>query len=166
MTNIPMYVHAITLDPDSKSPILVLKEIEGNRTLPVWIGLLEATAIATEMEKIEFARPMTHDLSYNMLKAMNIEIPKVEITDLKDNTYYALITLRQGDRLFTVDARPSDAVAFALRADAQIIVNEIVLKKTSPTQETVVMQGNIQEERGKWAKVLDEMDPKTFKYKM
>jgi bifunctional DNase/RNase len=167
MSNIAMYVHAITLDADSNSPILILKEENGERTLPIWIGLLEATAIATEMEKIEFARPMTHDLSVNLLKKMEIKIPRIEISDLKDNTYYALITLRQGDRELTVDARPSDAVAIALRAKAQIFVNESVLKITQPTKGTLIKNGEkIPAEEKKWAKILEEMDPATFRYKI
>ena len=167
MSNIAMYVHAITLDADSNSPILILKEENGERTLPIWIGLLEATAIATEMEKIEFARPMTHDLSVNLLKKMEIKIPRVEISDLKDNTYYALITLRQGDRELTVDARPSDAVAIALRAKAQIFVNESVLKITQPAKGTIIRNGEkIPAEEKKWAKILEEMDPATFRYKI
>ena len=167
MSNISMYVHAITLDADSNSPILILKEENGERTLPIWIGLLEATAIATEMEKIEFARPMTHDLSVNLLKKMEIKIPRIEISNLKDNTYYALITLKQGDRELTVDARPSDAVAIALRAEAQIFVNESVLKITQPTKGTVIKNGErIPSEEKKWAKILEEMDPATVKYKI
>jgi len=166
MSNISMYVHAITLDTDSNSPILILKEENGERTLPIWIGLLEATAIATEMEKIEFARPMTHDLSVNLLKKMEIKIPRIEISDLKDNTYYALITLRQGDRELTVDARPSDAVAIALRAEARIFVNESVLRKTQPTKGTVISGERTLKEEEKWAKILEEMDPNAFKYKI
>jgi len=166
MSNISMYVHAITLDTESNSPILILKEENGERTLPIWIGLLEATAIATEMEKIEFARPMTHDLSVNLLKTMEIKIPRIEISDLRDNTYYALITLKQGDREITVDARPSDAVAIALRAEARIFVNESVLRKTQPAKETVIIGERTPEEKDKWAKILEEMDPNAFKYKI
>ena len=166
MSNISMYAHAITLDTESNSPILILKEENGERTLPIWIGLLEATAIATEMEKIEFARPMTHDLSVNLLKTMEIKIPRIEISDLRDNTYYALITLKQGDREITVDARPSDAVAIALRAEARIFVNESVLRKTQPAKETVIIGERTPEEKDKWAKILEEMDPNAFKYKI
>ncbi|RKX62892.1 MAG: bifunctional nuclease family protein [Thermodesulfobacteriota bacterium] len=167
MSNISMYVHAITLDADSKSPILILKEENGERTLPIWIGLLEATAIATEMEKIEFARPMTHDLSVNLLKKMEIKIPRIEISDLKDNTYYALITLKQGDRVLTVDARPSDAVAIALRADARIFVNESVLRITQPTKGTLLkIEERTPKEEERWGKLLEEMDPAAVRYKI
>ena len=162
-----MYVHAITLDADTNSPILILKEENGERTLPIWIGLLEATAIATEMEKIEFARPMTHDLSVNLLKKMEIKIPRIEISDLKDNTYYALITIKQGDRELTVDARPSDAVAIALRAEARIFVNESVLRITQPTKGTVIKSGErTPAEEKKWSKILEEMDPSAVRYKI
>ncbi len=166
MASIPMYVHAITLDPDSNSPILILKELDGERTLPIWIGLLEATAIATEMEKIEFVRPMTHDLAINLLKAMDIEISKIEVSDLKDNTYYALITLKQGDKIVQVDARPSDAVALALRADAAIFVSDSVLNKTQPVKQTGISKKDATDEKKKWAEILEDLDPDSFKYKM
>jgi hypothetical protein len=98
---------------------------------------------------------------------MEIEIPMIQISDLKDNTYYALITLRQGDRELTVDARPSDAVALALRTKAQIFVNEFVLNKIKPTKETVTKNGEaIPSEEKKWSKILEEMDPSTIKYKI
>ncbi|NIA08606.1 MAG: bifunctional nuclease family protein [Nitrospiraceae bacterium] len=166
MADVSMYVHAITLDIESNSPILILKEVGGDRTLSIWIGLLEATAIATEMEKIQFARPMTHDLLVNLLKVMGIEITKVEVSDLKDNTYYAFITLKQGDHIASVDARPSDAVAIALRADAQIFVNDSVLKETQSPKQGLIMEADFPEEKDKWTKILEELDPKTFKYKM
>ncbi len=166
MANISMYVHAITLDPDSNSPILILKEEAGERTLPIWIGLLEATAIATEMEKIEFARPMTHDLAVNLLKAVGVEVPEITVTDLKENTYYARITLKHGDKTVTVDARPSDAVALALRAGAKILVNEEVIRESKPMQQTVFSGEKTEEEKEKWTKVLEELDPDTFKYKI
>ncbi len=170
MTTVTMYVHAITIDPASKSPILILKEKDGERTLPVWIGLLEATAIATQMEKLEFARPMTHDLSVNMLKAMNIHMPMIEITDIRDNTYYARITLVSDSGSASIDARPSDAVALALRTDAEIRVNEDILEHPSNTPSAAaqtVEHGDDQADRAeKWAKVLEELDPDSIKYKI
>ncbi|HID98277.1 MAG TPA: bifunctional nuclease family protein [Thermodesulfobacteriaceae bacterium] len=166
MEKIPMYVHSITLDPESNAPILILKEIDGERTLPIWIGLLEATAIATEMEKISFARPMTHDLSMNLLRAMDIEIENVEVSDLRDSTYYATIRLKQGGRVATEDARPSDAVALALRAKAMIYVNESVLGKIQPDREASAVMGEDTTEKEKWTKILEELDPDKFKYKM
>ncbi|MGQ9812823.1 MAG: bifunctional nuclease family protein [Dissulfurimicrobium sp.] len=164
MTNIPMYVYAIAIDPDTNNPIVILKEIDGNRTLPIWIGLLEATAIATEMEKIEFSRPMTHDLLINLLKAVGVEILWVEVSDLKDNTYFALITLKHGETEVKVDARPSDAIAVALRAGAKIFVNESVIKQVRSFDG----QGSLKDTAGKksWDEILNELDPKDFKYKM
>ncbi len=98
---------------------------------------------------------------------MEIKIPRIEISDLKDNTYYALITLKQGDRELTVDARPSDAVAIALRAEARIFVNESVLKITQPTKGTVIKNGErTPDEEGRWGKILEEMDPAAVRYKI
>ncbi len=168
MKAIKMTIHAITLDPQSNSPILILKEENGERTLPIWIGLLEATAIATEMEKLEFARPMTHDLAVNLLKAAGIRLVRIDITELKDNTYYAEITLDTGDKLVRVDSRPSDAVALALRAEADIFVNEEVLKSatTAEPRPTVVTGDEKEKDEDKWNKILEELDPSAFKYKM
>ncbi len=172
MKTIPMHVHAITLDADSNSPILILKDESGERTLPIWIGLLEATAIATELESLEFARPMTHDLAVSLVEATGARIVQVVVTDLKENTYYAEIILEKGGERFSVDARPSDAVALALRSDAEILVNEEVLDKARPVdesavQEPSVMQGERKEkDQEKWNKILEELDPSAFKYKM
>jgi len=168
MKPVKMVIHAITLDPDSNSPILILKEEQGERTLPIWIGLLEATAIATEMEKLEFVRPMTHDLAINLLKASGIKLTRIDVTELKDNTYYAEISLQVGDRLVRVDSRPSDAVALALRADADIYVNEEVLKLAMhvDSEPTILSGYSKEKDREKWSKILEELDPSTFKYKM
>ncbi len=165
MPDILVKVHAITIDQHSNTPILILKEEGGNRTLPIWIGLLEATAIATELEKLSFARPMTHDLAINLLAAMDVRIPKVIVNDLEDNTYYALITLVQGQKEVEVDARPSDAVALALRSGADIYVNEKVLKKSQPLPDTNFSDIHPKDDQT-WADVLEELDPEAFKYKM
>ena len=161
-----MIVHAITIDPDSNSPILLLKEKDGDKTLPIWIGILEAAAIATEMEKIQFSRPMTHDCIINVLNAVNARVPKIEITELKDNTYYALLTIQTGDKEMQVDARPSDAVAIALRANSAIFVNDTVLNKAVPQNETIAESEELTEEKKKWADILEEMDPASYKYKI
>ncbi len=168
MKAIRMKIHAITLDPQSNSPILILKEDKGERTLPIWIGLLEATAIATEMEKLEFARPMTHDLAVNLLSAAGVRLVRIDVTELKDNTYYAQITLDTGDKLVRVDSRPSDAVALALRAGADIFVNEEVLKSSTGvgSQPTVVTGSGEEKDEDTWNKILEELDPSAFKYKM
>ncbi len=168
MKAVKMIIHAITLDPDSNSPILILKEEQGDRTLPIWIGLLEATAIATEMEKLQFARPMTHDLAINLLNAAGVKLQKIVVTELKDNTYYAEISIEADGRTVTVDSRPSDAVALALRAGADIFVSEEVLKSAMPVaNEPTIMSGDRKEkDQDKWNKILEELDPNAFKYKM
>ena len=168
MKAVKMIIHAITLDPDSNSPILILKEEHGDRTLPIWIGLLEATAIATEMEKLQFARPMTHDLAINLLKAAGVNLIRIDVTELKDNTYYAEITIESGGNITKVDSRPSDAVALALRAGADIYVSESVLKSAMPVEnEPTILSGDRKDkDRDKWNKILEELDPNAFKYKM
>ena len=99
-----MSISGLTVDPLTNSPIVILKEIGGDQTLPIWIGLLEATAIASEMEGIKFSRPMTHDLLRNLLEMVDIKVKRVEVCDLKNNTYYALIHLKHGDKEMTIDA--------------------------------------------------------------
>ncbi len=166
MKFVPVDVYSITLDPESNSPILILKEKGGDKTLPIWIGLLEATAIATEMEKIEFSRPMTHDLAMSIVKAVDGSISRVAITDLQDNTYYALISLVVGDKVIEVDSRPSDAVALALRAQAEIFVNEAIIDRPPGQTETILRSEDLTDEKQRWADILEEIDPDIQKYKM
>ncbi|OCC14455.1 hypothetical protein DBT_2184 [Dissulfuribacter thermophilus] len=166
MNFLQVKVHAITMDPDSNSPVLILKESQGERSLPIWIGLLEATAIATEMEKISFVRPMTHDLTVNLLEAVGVQVTRVAVTDLKDNTFYAVITLKNGDEEVEVDARPSDAIAIALRTGAQIFVSEEVMNSAVPQEPTTIYEEDVPKEKKKWAELLEELDPQSLKYKM
>lgn len=159
---IRMVVQGLTMDPASNSPILILKEHEGKRSLPIWIGLLEATAIASELEKVTFSRPMTHDLLRNTLSALGHSVAKVEVTELKENTFYALIYLLgpQGEK--AMDSRPSDAIALALRADAPIFVADQVLEQAGATG-----KGEHEDAEEKWKDLLERMDPEDFgKYKM
>lgn len=166
MNFLQVKVHAITMDPDSNSPVLILKESSGERSLPIWIGLLEATAIATEMEKISFVRPMTHDLTVNLLEAVGVQVTRVAVTDLKDNTFYAVITLKHGDEEVEVDARPSDAIAIALRTGAQIFVSEEVMNSAVPQEPTTIYEEDVPKEKKKWAELLEELDHQSLKYKM
>lgn len=163
---LPVDVHAITLDPETNSPILILKERGGARTLPIWIGLLEATAIATEMEKIEFSRPMTHDLAINLIKAVDASIAGVAITEIRDNTYYASIRLRTGAGVSEIDARPSDAVALALRAGVDIFVKDEILDRREAAPETILRSDELTDEKEKWAEILEGLAPDIHKYKM
>ena len=159
---IPMKVQGLTIDPASNSPILILQEMTGERTLPIWIGLLEATAIASELEKVSFSRPMTHDLTMNFLKQLGCTISKIEVTQIKENTFYALIHLQGPEGTKAIDSRPSDAIALALRAEAPILVAEEVLVAAAASPDT----GRAQEGKD-WEDVLEGMDPEDFgKYKM
>ncbi|WP_022854633.1 bifunctional nuclease family protein [Thermodesulfobacterium thermophilum] len=169
---IKMVLHGIAMDPMSNSPVMLLKEAEGERILPIWIGVLEATSIAAKLENIQFPRPLTHDLIKNIFENLGITIPKVEIVDLKDNTYYALITVVTGDKVLEIDSRPSDAIALALRLNAEIFVDEEVFKKSQIYSETPggEKQGEMvittKEEKEKLKDFLEKLDPKLFKYKM
>jgi len=130
-----MKIFSVNMDPVTNSPIIILKEIEGERTLLIWIGLLEATAIASEMEGIKFSRPMTHDLLMSIMNKAHIRINKIEIYDLKDNTYYAFIHLNRDKEQLTIDARPSDAIALAIRAKAPIFVSDEVIDKSKQIED-------------------------------
>ena len=159
---IRMMVKGLTIDTATNSPILILQEMDGGQTLPIWIGLLEATAIASELEDVDFSRPMTHDLMRNLLDVMGHSVSRVEVVDLKDNTFYALIHLMGPKGDLSVDARPSDAIALALRTDAPIFVAKKVLQSSGLAGKT---DGEDAEE--KWKEMLESMDPDQFgKYKM
>jgi uncharacterized protein len=162
----PMIISGLTVDPITNSPIVILKEVDGDKTLPIWIGLLEATAIASEMEGIKFSRPMTHDLLKNMMEMVDMEVVKIEVCDLKNNTYYALIHFKQGDREMSIDARPSDALALSLRVKAPIFVAEEVIKNSS--QIDLKAEPEDKSEKGKkWQEILESLNPEDFgKYKM
>ncbi|MBO8144062.1 MAG: bifunctional nuclease family protein [Thermodesulfobacterium sp.] len=168
---IKMVIHGIAMDPMSNSPVMLLKEVEGDRILPIWIGVLEATSIAAKLENIQFPRPLTHDLMKNIFDFVGVKIPKIEIVDLKENTYYAIITLEVKGKTIDIDARPSDAVALALRTGAEIFVKEDVLKKSqlyteTPSAEKEEMVVTTEEEKEKLKEILETLDPKHFKYKM
>jgi bifunctional DNase/RNase len=124
-----MKVRGLALDPLSNMPIIILKDEEDKRSLPIWVGIFEANAIALELEKIATPRPMTHDLIKNILEAVHARVTKIVVTDLKENTFYALLHVQIGEREYTVDSRPSDAIALALRVAAPIFVDEEVVKK-------------------------------------
>src|SRR5512145_698452 len=124
---IRMTVGGLTLDPVTKTPIVILKDPDNKLNLPIWIGLLEATAMATELEGIKMARPMTHDLLRNLLDELGAAVEAIEVTDLRDNTYYALIHLEVGGQRLAIDCRPSDAISLALRTKSPIYVAKKVL---------------------------------------
>jgi len=165
---IEMRVGGLTLDPVTKTPIVILKDAENKITLPIWIGLMEATAMATELEGIKMARPMTHDLLRRIIGDLGGAIESIEVTDLKDNTYFAVIHLQAGDKTFAIDSRPSDAISLALRTQSPIFVAKKVLETSSALQQNEETQeqnlSNVS--RDKWAEILEKMSPEDFKYKM
>jgi uncharacterized protein len=126
---VEMKVKGLALDPLSNLPIIILRDEDDKRSLPIWIGIYEANAIALELEKIETPRPMTHDLIKNILETIEARVLKVMVTDLKENTFYAVLHLQAGGTEYTVDSRPSDAIALALRVGAPIYVEEDVVRK-------------------------------------
>jgi len=166
---IRMSVEGLTLDPATKTPIVVLRDADNKINLPIWIGLLEATAIATELENIEMARPMTHDLLHTIIGHLKASVEAVEVSDLKDNTFYATIHLKMDDREMEIDSRPSDALALAIRAKCPIYVAKKVLEQSSilqQEQEEGKDQNLSNVSPEKWADILDRMTPDDFKYKM
>jgi hypothetical protein len=152
----------------TKTPIVILKDPENKLNLPIWIGLLEATAMATELEGIKMARPMTHDLLNVLISELGATVEWIEVTDLRDNTYYALIYVRAGGRQITIDSRPSDAISLALRTKSPIYVAKKVLEASSILQQMEeTAETNLSNvSRDKWADILDKMSPDDFKYKM
>ena len=161
-----MKVSGLMIDPASNAPIMILKSLDGELILPIWIGLLEATAIATELESIQFSRPMTHDLCKTVMENMDVTMSKIEVCDLKDNTFYALIYFHGNDKDFVVDARHSDAIALALRMGSPIYVQDHVIQKSkSLTQRPKEMVKT--EEGKKWTEILENLASEDFgKYKM
>jgi uncharacterized protein len=159
-------VSGLILDPDSNTPILILKSEEKDQVIPIWIGLLEATAIATSLKNIRFDRPMTHDLFLNFAELTGVAVTRVEVCDIQDSTFYARIHFSASEALFSLDARPSDAIAIALRADVPIFVDEAVFQKSSNYDEPVHAADDSEEGR-KWAEYLKNLSSDDFgKYKV
>ena len=161
-------IAGLTMDEVSGTPIIILQtEEEDVRTVPIWIGLLEATAIASTLRDIRFDRPMTHDLFKNFAEYLNYHVSKVEICDIRDNTYYARISFFSAEQSFDMDARPSDAIAIALRFKTEIFVDDKVLEKAQVTVSEKAEALDKSEEGRKWADYLEKMAPDDFgKYKM
>ena len=124
---VEMTIKSLMVDPITNMPIVILREHEGDRVLPIWVGVFEANAIAIQIENVETPRPMTHDLIRNMLADLDARVEKIVISNLKENTFYASIHLHVGGEEVAVDSRPSDAIAVALRTRAPILVDEDVI---------------------------------------
>jgi hypothetical protein len=154
-------IAGMTMDPASNTPIIILKSTEGDQAVPIWIGLLEATSIASVLQKIKFERPMTHDLFKNFADHMNTRVSKVEICDLIGSTYYAKIYFVSEAGDFDIDSRPSDAIAIALRYDAPIYIDDKVIEKSKGMEEKPV-PADTSEEGKKWAEYLEKLSPDDF----
>ena len=156
---VEMKVKFLTFDSSSNGFVVLLSDLENRHALPIGIGPFEANAIALKLKDVYSHRPMTHDLIRNILRLFQSEITKIEVMDLKDNTYYALIHLSSQGKQITIDSRPSDAIAVALGAGAPIFVTEDVLSKAK----TIELDKNMEEDQLKeW---LESLNPEDFKYK-
>ena len=159
-------IAGMTMDPTSNTPIIILKLVNGDRAIPIWIGLLEATSIASALRDIKFDRPMTHDLFKNFIESLNIDISKIEVCDLKDNTFYAKIYFKSKETSFIIDARPSDAIAMAIRFRAPIYVDDKVIEKSQTVGADHEMLDETEEGK-KRAEYLESLNPEDFgKYKV
>ncbi|GAK52481.1 hypothetical protein U14_03732 [Candidatus Moduliflexus flocculans] len=159
---IEMVVKGLTLDPLTNMPIVILKDVEEKRVLPIWIGLFEANAIALELEKITTPRPMTHDLMRDLIVGLDAQVTKIVVNDLKNSTFYAVIHLSMNGNQVVVDSRPSDAIALALRSNAPIYVSSEVVNKARSID---VSQEN--EEADQLKEWLENLKPEDFgKYQM
>ena len=190
---VEMFVGGLLLDRNTQAPVVVLKDEKGQITLPIWIGIAEATSIASALNQIPMARPLTHDLMHEVLGELSVKVQRVIITELKEATYYAELVISYGDKVLLFDARPSDAIAIALRAAAPIFVAQQVLEQAKVAFQAAPPDGdpvppasgesaegesssgeqtpppggdftNIDKE--KWVDILNELDPDDFKYKM
>ena len=158
---VEMKIRGLMMDPMTNMPIVVLKDINGNSILPIWVGIYEANAIALEIEKVSTPRPMTHDLIKTLLLGLGTGIRKVVVSELKDDTFYAVIWLDKDGELISVDSRPSDALALALRLDCPIFVEDTVLK--SSKQASGVSEKINTEDLRKWLENLGDEDLGRYK---
>jgi bifunctional DNase/RNase len=159
---IPMSIKGLMLDPVSNSPIVVLRDDEDKFFLPIWVGIFEANAIALQLENVSTPRPMTHDLLRNMIAELHGQVTRIVINDLRESTFFAQIRVLSGERTLEIDARPSDAIALALRTEAPIFVSQAVLE-----QAQTISPDAMEEEGDRTKKFLEELDPDDLgKYKM
>jgi bifunctional DNase/RNase len=159
---VEMKIRGLMMDPVTNMPIVVLKDVGSDTVLPIWVGVYEANAIALEIEKVATPRPMTHDLIKNLLHGLDTQVHKIVVTELREDTFYAVIWLERGGQIMSVDSRPSDALALALRMDCPIFVDDEVLKN-SKLVNSVSERLNADELR-KWLEGLNDDD--LGKYKM
>ena len=154
---IEMSLVGVRVELPTNQPIVLLREREGERFLPIWIGAMEATAIAFALQGIVTARPMTHDLLKNVLEDLAVQVQKIVITELKDGTFYAVIQMQQDGRAYEVSSRPSDAIALAVRVNVPIFADEEVL-----TEASIVIRDDEEQEVEKFREFLEQVNPEDF----
>jgi bifunctional DNase/RNase len=156
-------VSGLIVDDNSKSPVVILQEIEGERYLPIWIGPFEAQAIANEIQGKKFPRPLTHDLLASTIGSLKGKVSRIVINDLKDKTFFASIIIERGEEVVSLDARPSDSIALAVRAAAPIFVSEKILEGEGGARPTALGTEPTEEERAEdLRKRLEGLDPEDF----
>ncbi len=158
---VEMKIRGLVMDPVTNMPIVILKDVNGTAVLPIWVGIYEANAIALEIEKVTTPRPMTHDLLKNLLLGLETHVQKVVVNELRDDTFYALIWLERDGQTISIDSRPSDALALALRMDCPIFVEDEVLKTSKLTAASADKVSN--EELRKWLENLNDEDMGRYK---
>ena len=160
--DVEVRIRGLTLDPTTSMPIVVLKDVASETVMPIWVGIFEANAIAIEIEKVAVPRPMTHDLGNNLINHLKAQLERVVISELKDDTFFASLWLRQGNEPIVVDARPSDAIALALRADCPIYVTEQVLQ-AAKLNTSGQPEGQVAEQLRGWLEGLNDEDLGRYK---
>lgn len=154
-------IRGLMMDPVTNMPVVVLKAVQGAGTLPIWVGIYEANAIALEIEKVQTPRPMTHDLLKNVLLGLDVHVQRVVVSELKDDTFYALIWMERAGQMMSMDSRPSDALALALRLDCPIYVEEKVFKSSQSSATSADKTTN--EELKRWLENLNDEDLGRYK---
>jgi len=160
--DVEVRIRGLMMDPATNMPIVVLKDVASDTVMPIWVGIFEANAIAIEIEKVAVSRPMTHDLTRNLIRPLNERLERVVISELKDDTFFAVLWLRQGDQPLVIDARPSDAIALALRSDCPIYVAEEVMQ-TAKLNTTGPPEGPTAEQLRGWLEGLNDEDLGRYK---
>jgi hypothetical protein len=161
--DIEVRIRGLMMDPATNMPIVVLKDPDSDAVMPIWVGIFEANAIAIELEKVAVPRPMTHDLTRNLIHHLSGHLERVVITEIREDTFFAVLWLRQGDEPVMVDARPSDAIALALRFDCPIYVAEKVLQSARISASGSAAEGQTGEQLRGWLEGLNDEDLGRYK---
>ena len=161
MSEVEMKIRGLMMDPVTNMPIVILKDVDGSAILPIWVGIYEANAIALEIEKVSTPRPMTHDLIRTLLHGLDTSVRKIVVNELREDTFYAMIWLERNGELISVDSRPSDALAVALRLDCPIYVEDSVLNSSKMANSVSDKINN--EELRRWLEGLNDEDLGRYK---